>query len=120
MTTKLIPDTYLKGVIMSFLSSLKTFFAPRRRIIGITDLRRALKNNEFVFYYQPEWDLKTGHVKGVEALIRWESPNGIIPPAEFIPALEQTELINEFTPFLFDQTLHDLRELYQAGFDHPG
>ena len=103
---------------MSFLSSLKTFFAPRRRIIGITDLRRALKNNEFVFYYQPEWDLKTGHVKGVEALIRWESPNGIIPPAEFIPALEQTELINEFTPFLFDQTLHDLRELYQAGFDH--
>ncbi len=103
---------------MGFLSSIQHLFADKKRILGATDFRRALNNNEFVFYYQPEWDLKTGRVMGVEALIRWESPNGIIPPMEFIPMLEKTGLINEFTPFLFNQTLKDLRELYQAGFDN--
>ena len=77
---------------MAFLQSLQKIFAPRKRIIGTTDLKRALANNEFVFYYQPEWDLKTGRIKGVEALMRWESPHGIIPPNEFIPVLEETGL----------------------------
>lgn len=101
---------------MAFIQSLQKIFAPRKRIIGATDLRRALANNEFVFYYQPEWDLKTGRVKGVEALMRWESPHGIVPPNDFIPILEETGLINEFTPFLLDQTLHDLKELHAHGF----
>lgn len=101
---------------MAFLQSLQKIFAPRKRIIGTTDLRRALANNEFVFYYQPEWDLKSGKIKGVEALMRWESPHGIVPPNEFIPILEETGLINEFTPFLVDQTLHDLKELHENGF----
>ena len=101
---------------MTFMQSLQNIFAPRKRVIGATDLRRALANNEFVFYYQPEWDLKTGKIKGVEALMRWESPHGIIPPNEFIPVLETTGVINEFTPFLLDQTLHDLKELHEHGF----
>lgn len=101
---------------MSFLLSLQKIFGPRKRVIGATDLRRALTHNEFVFYYQPEWDLKTGKVKGVEALMRWESPNGIVPPNDFIPVLEETGLISEFTPFLFEQTIHDLKELHDVGF----
>lgn len=101
---------------MRFLSSLQRLFAPKKRVIGATDLRRALSRNEFVFYYQPEWDLKTGAIRGVEALIRWESPNGIIPPGEFVPVLEETGVINEFTPFLLNQTLHDLHELHEIGF----
>ncbi|MBQ7413445.1 MAG: EAL domain-containing protein [Alphaproteobacteria bacterium] len=102
---------------MSFFQSLQNLFASRKRVIGATDLRRALTHDEFTFYYQPEWDLKTGQVTGLEALIRWESPNGIIPPNDFIPVLEETGLINSFTPFLFNQTLHDLRELYAVGFE---
>jgi len=101
---------------MSFIQSFKEFFAPGKRVIGATDLRRALMHNEFIFHYQPEWDLKTGKIKGVEALMRWESPNGIIPPNDFIPILEETGLINSFTPFLFSQTLNDLRELHTLGF----
>ena len=101
---------------MSFLLTLQKIFAPRKRVIGTTDIRRALSHNEFVFYYQPEWDLKTGKIKGLEALMRWESPTGIIPPNEFIPILEETGLISEFTPFLFDQTMHDLKELHELGF----
>jgi len=101
---------------MSFLNSVQKLFAPRKRTIGATDIRRALTHNEFVFYYQPEWDLKTGAIRGLEALVRWESPHGIIPPNEFIPVLEETGLINEFTPFMFDQTLQDLREIHAMGF----
>ena len=101
---------------MSFSTFFKNFLAPRKRVIGATDLQRALTNNEFVFYYQPEWDLKTGKIKGLEALMRWESPNGIIPPNDFIPVLEETGLISKFTPFLLEQTLHDLREIHSVGF----
>jgi len=101
---------------MSFLLSLQKMFGPRKRVIGATDLKRALTHNEFVFYYQPEWDLRTGKVKGVEALVRWESPNGIIPPNSFIPVMEETGIISEFTPFLINQTLHDLREIHSMGF----
>jgi len=102
---------------MSFMQSFKNLFVQKPRIIGTTDLKRALTHDEFTFYYQPEWDLKTGKIKGLEALIRWESPSGIIPPNEFIPILEETGLINSFTPFLFEQTLHDLRELHSLGFN---
>ena len=101
---------------MSFLQAIQNIFATRKRVIGATDLNRALTHNEFTFYYQPEWDLKTGKIKGLEALIRWESPNGIVPPSEFIPVLEETGLINSFTPFLFNQTLKDLKELHTVGF----
>ncbi|MDY6407141.1 MAG: EAL domain-containing protein [Pseudomonadota bacterium] len=101
---------------MNLMQSFKNLFVQKKRVIGATDLRRALTHNEFVFYYQPEWDLKTGKIKGVEALVRWESPNGIIPPNDFIPILEETGLINTFTPFLFSQTLSDLHELHAMGF----
>ena len=54
----------------------------------------ALENNQFLLQYQPIIDLSTGSVIGVEALIRWQHPEkGLIPPAEFIPHLENTSLI---------------------------
>lgn len=57
-------------------------------------LRRALKDNEFVIYYQPLVDIKTGDTIGMEALIRWNDPeSGIIPPGKFIPMAEKTGLI---------------------------
>lgn len=59
-----------------------------------TKLRRALANNEFLLFYQPKVDLKSGEVVGMEALIRWRDPEvGLVPPGSFIPLLEETELI---------------------------
>jgi diguanylate cyclase (GGDEF)-like protein len=59
-----------------------------------TKLRRALANNEFLLYYQPKIELKSGEMVGVEALIRWRDPEvGLVPPGNFIPLLEETELI---------------------------
>jgi EAL domain-containing protein (putative c-di-GMP-specific phosphodiesterase class I) len=62
---------------------------PRR-----SDLRKALDQNQFVLYYQPEIDLATRKIVGLEALIRWNHPErGLIPPMDFIPLAEESGLI---------------------------
>jgi len=59
-----------------------------------TDLRRALDRHQYVLYYQPEVELATRRIVGVEALIRWKHPKrGLIPPMEFIPQAEECGLI---------------------------
>jgi len=58
------------------------------------DLRRALAHDEFVLHYQPKVSCQTGKVFGVEALLRWQHPvRGLVPPAEFVPMLEESGLI---------------------------
>jgi diguanylate cyclase (GGDEF)-like protein len=58
------------------------------------DMRSALVNGEFELQYQPFIDLKTGEIRGCEALLRWHHPErGTVPPAEFIPLAEETGVI---------------------------
>ena len=58
------------------------------------DIREAIRNKEFIIYYQPQLDLKTLKVKGMEALVRWNSPkHGFVSPKDFIPITEETGLI---------------------------
>jgi EAL domain-containing protein (putative c-di-GMP-specific phosphodiesterase class I) len=71
---------------------------PERLVSGIwprrADLRKALDRHEFVLHYQPEIELATRRIVGLEALIRWQHPErGLIPPMDFIPAAEETGMI---------------------------
>jgi EAL domain-containing protein (putative c-di-GMP-specific phosphodiesterase class I) len=59
-----------------------------------SDLRQALEKKQFVMYYQPEVELATRRIVGLEALIRWAHPDrGLIPPMDFIPLAEESGLI---------------------------
>ncbi|MGA2862570.1 MAG: EAL domain-containing protein [Steroidobacteraceae bacterium] len=57
-------------------------------------LRGALQRNEFSLDYQPQFDIRTGHISGMEALLRWTNDQlGVVPPSEFISVAEETGLI---------------------------
>jgi diguanylate cyclase (GGDEF)-like protein len=67
---------------------------PVQRLSLTTRLRRAVEAQDWVLHYQPVVELATGRVRGVEALVRWQDPNGgIVPPGEFIPLAEELGLI---------------------------
>ncbi len=73
----------------------KNFELTAKKILNLkSQLHKALKNKEFVPYFQPYVDGK-GNIVGAESLLRWKKVNGIVPPMDFIPYLEQTDLIKQ-------------------------
>ena len=87
------------------------------RITMLGDLRRALEHGEqLTLHYQPKIDLLGGAVAGVEALARWHHPvEGPVSPAEFIPVLETTSLIHDFTDWVLTAALAQARRWDDAG-----
>ncbi len=87
-----------------------------RRITLASELRHAMRGDELLLHYQPQVDMRTGVVLGVEALLRWRHPvRGIVPPVEFIPVAEQTGLIIELTPWVIQRALAQLAAWHDGG-----
>ena len=85
-----------------------------------TRLRYALENEEFVLHYQPKVDVETRRLEGVEALIRWENPElGLIPPAKFIPLMEETGMIVDVGAWVLRQAGADRLAWLEEGLAAP-
>ncbi len=90
------------------------------RSTKVVDIERALAHDEFVNYYQPKVDLKTGKIIGAEALIRWVHPTrGVVPPDEFIPLMETTGLIVEAGSRVLARAMEDWRTWSDSGLSPP-
>ena len=88
------------------------------RLTLLTELRRAIDRGELLLHYQPKADLRTGEIRGVEALVRWQHPErGMIPPDEFIPAAQKTGVIAPLTMFVLDEALRQCRTWSLQGLE---
>ena len=80
-------------------------------------LRYALDRNEFSLFYQPQMNIHTGKVSGMEALIRWESPEfGMVNPVDFIFVLEEIGLINSIGKWVIQESCRQLKSWHVAGY----
>ena len=83
-------------------------------------LREALDKEEFVLHYQPKVDVENRGIVGVEALIRWQSPElGLVPPMKFIPLLEETGLILQVGSWALRRAALDHRAWAERGLKPP-
>lgn len=89
---------------------------PRERFALERDLRHAVDRGELLLHYQPQLDVRTGQVLGVEALVRWNRPGvGMISPADFVPLLEETGLILPASDWILLAACQQIRDWMAQG-----
>ncbi len=92
----------------------------RCRHESLERIRLALSEREFVLYYQPKVNMRTGTVIGAEALIRWQHPEqGLLPPTMFLQVIENHQLAVEIGEWVTDTVLTQMALWREAGLDIP-
>lgn len=90
----------------------------RERYEFIENMRKAMQLSEFLLYYQPKVNMKTGVVIGVEALLRWQHPqNGLLQPAHFLPMIEDHALSIDLGEWVIDTALTQMELWRHEGVD---
>lgn len=98
----------VSGILAIFILALSVLLPRRQRTNPVAEIERALGAGEFVPYFQPIVDIRSGRLRGAEVLVRWRKPDGtIVPPASFIPLVESSGLIIELTRSLMRRTLQE-------------
>lgn len=88
-----------------------------QRVQMLADLHRALERNEFILHFQPQLNLKTGMIVGVEALLRWQHPTqGLISPMHFIPLLEESGLMPKVGGWVLRVACQQAQAWQDAGY----
>jgi sensor c-di-GMP phosphodiesterase-like protein len=104
------------AAVCGFVTFAISLFNALRRGGG-DSFTRAIRRREFVPYYQPVYDIRTGSLVGCEVLVRWHRSDGtMVPPGQFLPYAEATGLIRDITRQLMEQTVADCGEIYAR---HP-
>jgi EAL domain-containing protein (putative c-di-GMP-specific phosphodiesterase class I)/AmiR/NasT family two-component response regulator len=86
--------------------------------ISIEEIRVALLEKQFVPFFQPKIDLRTGELVGAEALVRWQHPQlGLVPPNRFIPLAEDSGQIIDLTWLMLDSSMRTLGDWLPNGLD---
>ncbi|MCE5393075.1 MAG: EAL domain-containing protein [Acidithiobacillus sp.] len=86
----------------------------RRLLLG--DLHRALELEQFCLFWQPIVDLRTGAIRGAEALLRWQHPvRGLLPPGEFLALLEKSPLIHPLGQWILHSALQQTARWHEQG-----
>ena len=103
-----------KNSFQNYTSQMKSELI--RKLSIETDLRHALKREEFLLYYQPKVDVKTLKIKGLEALIRWQHDGNWISPGEFIPVAEETGLIYPLGEWVLKHAITQAKLWHEQGY----
>jgi diguanylate cyclase (GGDEF)-like protein/PAS domain S-box-containing protein len=94
--------------------------ASKVQLESISDIRSALCSGEFILFYQPKVNMRTGAVIGVEALIRWQHPvHGLVPPAEFLPVIEGQAISLELGEWVISGSLSQISQWQSMGVNLP-
>jgi diguanylate cyclase (GGDEF)-like protein len=105
------------GHVVRYEAELNVNSPARLSLLG--ELRNAIARKQLVLHYQPKANLRSGHIHGVEALVRWQHPTlGLIQPDEFIPPAEHTGLIKPLTTWVLNTALCQLRD-WRERTDQP-
>ncbi|MGG3890423.1 EAL domain-containing protein [Metabacillus fastidiosus] len=87
------------------------------KIVLENELREAIDKNELLLHYQPQVNIVTGEIIGVEALLRWVHPEkGVISPGKFIPLAEETGLIVQIGKWVIEEACDQMKKWQQTGY----
>jgi diguanylate cyclase (GGDEF)-like protein len=121
------PDTLLQRADVALYDAKRSrrgheFYRPERdqyspaRLALYGEFKRALEEDELLVEYQPQADLRTGRITSAEALVRWRHPiRGLISPVEFIPIVEQTDLVRPLARFVLGEAVRQGAAWRRAG-----
>ncbi|RKQ16940.1 EAL domain-containing protein [Ureibacillus endophyticus] len=100
------------------LSSHLTDISSYKKYVLDRDMRKAILNEEFELYFQPQVDPSVGKICGAEALIRWNHKEwGLVSPGEFIPLAEENHMINNITDWVIQKVIMYLRDWMDREFE---
>lgn len=107
--------TFIKEISQDTLSS-NNVTCDQQTLPTANELKSGIQNNQLILHYQPQVDVRTGELRGVEALVRWQHPErGLVYPDQFISLAEKNDLIGDLTASVIAMSIEQSRQWQDSG-----